>query len=119
MTHRILVVDDDPAMVETLSDILSLHGWDVVCASSGEEAVTRESGSDICAVLMDVRMAGIDGVAAFRQMKERNPEVQVVLMTAHGAPDLLRAAEQGGVLGVLRKPVNIELLLTILDGREP
>jgi DNA-binding NtrC family response regulator len=114
VSRRILVVDDDPAMVETLSDILSLHGWDVIDAGSGEEAVDREKAGGVATVLMDIRMTGIDGVTAFRQMKARNPEVRVVLMTAHSAPDLLSAAEQDGVVGILRKPVDIVALLAVL-----
>lgn len=115
MTRRILVVDDDRAMVRTLSDILRLRGWSPDAAYSGEEAVLAEQQHDYELVLMDIKMPGIDGVTAFRRIKAHNPAARVVLMTAHTDPAVLQAAINEGALRVLPKPLDLPTLLALLN----
>lgn len=115
MTRRILVVDDDKQMVRTLSDILRLHNWDVHGAFSGEEAVAAVEKSPFTAVLMDVKMSGLNGVEAFKAMKSIRPGIRVILMTAYSAGELIAEAEREGALKVLRKPVSLPALTQMLD----
>ena len=112
---RILVVDDDPGMVRTLKDVLRLHGWDVDGAHSGSEAVAAVDRQEYTAVLMDVRMPGLDGVAAFHQIHLRRPGLPVLLMTAHAADDLLAQAERSGVTRILPKPLDLRYILRLLE----
>jgi DNA-binding NtrC family response regulator len=123
MTRRALVVDDDRAMVKTLTDILQLNGWQVRPAYSGEMAVSAAVNEPFDVVLMDVKMPGIDGVDAFRAMKRARPGIRVILMTAYAAPDRVSEAERAGVVRVLSKPVNVpelfQLLANHLDGDRP
>ena len=112
---RILVVDDDPGMVRTLQDILRLHGWDVDAATNGDEAVRAVDRRSYSAVLMDVRMPGMDGVTAFQRMHERRPHVPVLLMTAYAADHLLAQAVKSGVLRILPKPLDLRQTLRLLD----
>jgi DNA-binding NtrC family response regulator len=123
MSRRILVVDDDRAMVATLLDVLSLHGWEAVGAYDGEEAVALAGRESMDVVLMDIRMPRLDGVAALRAIKRAHPGTRVMLMTAHAAQDLLAQAEREGVLRILRKPVALDQLLPLLEraaaGRKP
>src|SRR5258708_13677781 len=83
MNRRVLVVDDDRFMVRTLSDVLRLRGWEVGRAHSGAEAVELVSGRAFDVVLMDVKMPGMDGVAAFKAMSAFIPDIRVLLMTAY------------------------------------
>jgi len=115
MTRRILIVDDDRQMVRTLSDIVRMHGWEPSGAYSGEAAVEEVRKESYRAVLMDVKMAGIDGVTAFREMKRIRPNVQVVLMTAYTAANIIAEAEREGALTVLAKPVVLSGLIEMLD----
>ena len=117
MTRRALVVDDDHSMVRTLTDILHLQGWEVRPAYSGEMAVTAATRETFDIVLMDVKMPGIDGVDAYRAMKQARPDIRVILMTAYAAPDRLSQAERDGVVNVLMKPVNVAELLPLLAER--
>lgn len=117
--RRIAVVDDDDAMVESLCDILELHGWAPVRARDGEEAVRVASGGEIPVVLMDIRMPRKNGVDAMLEIKRRAPDTQVLLVTASASEELMRRAEAGGVARILRKPVNVPLLLALLDGMLP
>ena len=115
MTARVLVVDDDRAMVRTLCDILRLRGWECDGAYSGEEAVTAVcGGTTYSSVLMDIKMPGMDGVEAFKTMKGCSPEVRVMLMTAHTSDDTRAEAEREGAYRVLTKPVDFGDLLALL-----
>jgi DNA-binding NtrC family response regulator len=115
MTRRILVVDDDRQMVRTLCDIVRLQGWAPDPAHSGEEAIEAVRKHAYQAVLMDVRMAGINGVDAFKAMKAVRPGIKVILMTAYTAADVIAEAEREGALKVLSKPVVLSGLLEMLE----
>lgn len=114
MTPRALVVDDDQTMVKTLADVLRFKGWDVATAYSGEAAVQLAWKEPFDVVLMDVKMPGMDGVDAFKAMKQAKPNVRVVLMTAYAAEDRLAEAQQNGVLRVMSKPVDVASLMQLL-----
>lgn len=115
MMPRILVVDDDRQMVRTLSDIVSLHGWTVDSAYSGEAAIEAVGQQEYDVVLMDVRMAGISGVEAFKAMKTIRRGIKVILMTAYSAAEIVAEAEREGALRVLAKPVVLPNLFEMLD----
>ncbi|MBC7894269.1 MAG: response regulator [Cytophagaceae bacterium] len=116
LERRIAVVDDDDAMVETLCDILELHGWETVRAKDGLEAVDVVLKSGVRVVLMDVRMPRMNGVDALVEIKRRSPNINVVLFTASAAQELLQRAERHGVARILKKPVDARELLSVLDG---
>lgn len=112
---RALVVDDDRMMVRTLCDVLRAHGWQATGVHSGEAAVEQVAAESFDVVLMDVRMEGITGVDALREMKRLRPRIQVILMTAYSAAELLAQAEREGALKVLSKPVAIPSLIDMLE----
>ena len=115
MSRRVLIVDDDRQMVRTLTDIVRLSGWHPDGAYSGEEAVEAVRKQPYQAVLMDVRMAGINGVDAFKAMKALRPEIKVILMTAYTAADIIAEAERAGAIKVLSKPVVLSGMLELLE----
>ena len=112
---RILVVDDDPAMVATLCDILELNQWETIRAADGAEAATRCRLGDLDVVLMDIRMPAFDGVEALIAIKEQQPALPVVLVTAIAPAHLLAQAAEHGAFRILRKPVDVEELLQVLN----
>ena len=116
MTHpnSILVVDDHSAMRATLQDILRDEGYEVQSASSGEEAVDVFQDGHFDAVLMDVRMQGINGVEAFRQMKSVCNEVKVILMSAFSVEELKEESMQEGAVAFLPKPLDMESLIDLI-----
>lgn len=115
MTRRLLIVDDQEQMVRTLRDIVRLHGWESDAAYNGESAVEAVRSRDYAVVLMDVRMSGINGVEAFKAMKQLRPDVRVILMTAYTATELLDEAEREGAVRVLAKPVALAGLMEVIE----
>jgi len=108
---RILIVDDDSRMTRTLSDILFLSGHTAVEASSGPEALAKIRAQAFDCVVTDVRMPGMDGVEFHRQLRQSQPGLPVILMTAYAADEIIRQGLEEGVVGVLDKPLDLTLLL--------
>ena len=115
MSNRILIVDDDRTMVGTLCDIFELRGWEVNGAYSGDEAVTKAMEGRYSLVLMDVKMEGMNGVEALKEIKKNLPDARVVLMTAYSAESLLDEARRAGAFRILAKPVDVGALLELLE----
>ena len=115
MSASILIVEDDKgnlAMLQTM-----LQGWKfrVQGAEDGEEAVSLIKDRPYDAVLMDVRMAGMGGIEALRQMKEYNPAIPVIIMTAYSSVDSAVEAMKLGAYDYLTKPLNFEELKLTLE----
>ncbi len=101
---RIMVVDDDRAFREMLRDLLAEEGFAVVAeAGDGAEAVAAAERTTPDVVLMDLRMPNVDGIQATRSIKELQPLVQVIMLSAYGDPALQRGAEDAGVYCYLIK----------------
>ena len=115
MSRRVLVVDDDRTMVSTLCDILKLHGWECDGVFSGEDAIDAVRRQSYAAVLMDIKMPGMDGVQALKYMKQERPDLRVLLMTAHATRDLIVEAEREGAIRILPKPMGMQALLQSLE----
>ena len=115
MTRRILVVDDDRAMVKTLCDILRLRGWEPRGAYSGKEAVAAQRQDQYPVVLMDIKMADLDGISASKAMRTDNPDLKIFLMTAHTGPYSVREVARDGSYRLVPKPIDMASLLTMLE----
>ncbi len=112
MDIRVLLVDDHPVVRQGLRRMLELEeDMEVVAeASSGEEALEKMETSSPHIIVMDIRMPGTGGIEAIRQIKERHPEANVVVLTLYGEQYLVQAIEAGAV-GYLVKDVGGEELI--------
>ena len=88
--YRVLVVDDEPGMRETLVDILETVGYDVSAAGDGDQALEAVRKQDVDVVVMDVQMPNRDGVSVLQQL--RPPPPTVIMMTAYALEERLRSA---------------------------
>ena len=79
MSRRVLVVDDERNIRAMLEQMLLLADYDVHCVESGEEALESTSNDDYELVLLDVRMAGIDGINTLKRLREASPSTSVAL----------------------------------------
>jgi two-component system, NtrC family, response regulator HydG len=115
MSEKVLVVDDERQMVNTICDILGVKGYETIPAYSGEEAVAKAITDKPDCVLMDIRMPGIDGVSALKKIREAAPALPVLLMSAYATGEQMEEAKQQGAYAVLTKPIDIQGLLSFLS----
>ena len=103
---RILVADDEAGLREFLTDSLELDDHTVVAAKDGKEAakLLDERGFDL--VLTDLKMPGLDGMALLRKVRAEQPEIEVIVMTAHGTVDNAVEAMKLGAFEYLQKPIS-------------
>ena len=103
---RILVADDEPGIREFVSDALELDSHDCVQAPDGRAAakLLEERGFDL--VITDLKMPGMDGMALLRKIRAEQPEVEVIVMTAHGNVDNAVEAMKLGAFEFLQKPLS-------------
>ncbi|HZQ86547.1 MAG TPA: response regulator [Acidimicrobiales bacterium] len=114
MATRVLVVDDELGMRETLVDILEGAGYEVAAAADGTAALAEVQGHDFDIVLMDIRMPGPDGVTVLQQMGP--PPPRVIMMTAYAVEDQLRRAMDAQAFAVVQKPFQVRYLLNLVEG---
>ncbi len=112
---RVLVVDDDEDTVTGLHDILLAVGYEVDVAYSGAEALERVAEHRPACVLMDIKMPGMNGVEAYREIKRLSPESFVIFMTAYSTSSLVDEARREGALEVLAKPLDIPGVLRVIE----
>jgi CheY-like chemotaxis protein len=111
---RILVVDDESEIRSFLSEVLDEEGYMVDTAESGEESIEKVKENYFHGVILDVRMRGIDGIMAYRQIKQINPSIKAVIVTAFYSEKSIQSCIQPGVDTCLHKPFDIGQLLSIL-----
>jgi len=119
MPHRILIVDDDQALRESLEMVLAAEGYDVIVAENGERALERVEETPVDVVLCDLRMPGLDGFDLLPQIGRKLPGVPILIMSAYGTEDLAVEAMRRGAYDYLAKPFQpSEVLLTLRKARE-
>lgn len=106
--HRVLVVDDDRGMRESLSELLAATGYDVVTASNTDEALKVIASGDVDLLLTDLRMPGPNGLELIRSARQWRPDLRAILMTAFGNGFTeVEVVRRGGV-GYLQKPFEAD-----------
>jgi len=119
MTVRLLLVEDDRALREALSDTLELAGFDYEAVDSAESAVLALQMNVFGLVISDVNMPGMDGHALQVFIRQRYPQLPVLLMTAYGAVERAVEAMRQGAVDYLVKPFEPKAkLLRVLQERE-
>jgi two-component system response regulator MprA len=108
--HKLLVVDDDPALSRTLRRALGVEGYDVECAGDGAEALQRLAATRFDAVVLDVSMPRLDGLAVCRRMRERRDRTPVLMLTARDAVDDRVSGLDAGADDYLVKPFALDEL---------
>jgi two-component system response regulator AtoC len=115
MARRILVVDDDPSIRSSFTEVLADEETEVRTAASAEEALAAIDAQRPDLVLSDVRMPGLDGIELLRLLKERVPGTDVIIMTAYDDMPTAVAAMREGAFDFLPKPLDLEDLQRVLD----
>lgn len=113
MKKRILIVDDDQSIRDSLQKVLNEAGYDVVLAAGGLEAALRFEPDQIDLLLLDLNLPNQSGWDVFTELTERHPVLPVVIIT--GMPNQHRAALKAGVGALFEKPVEVPTLLSTLE----
>jgi two-component system response regulator AtoC len=109
----VLLVDDEPGVLFTLSEVLADRGHRVLTAKSGEAALPQLDEAD--AVLTDLSMPGMDGLELMGQIGSRDPSLPVILLTAHGSERVAVAAMKQGAYDYLAKPFDIDEVALVIE----
>jgi two-component system, NtrC family, sensor kinase len=114
-TPRVLLVDDEIDFLSSLAQRLELRGLPVLTASSGAEALEILDREPQDVVVLDVRMPGMDGIETLRRIKDRHPQVQVVMLTGHADLESSIEGMRFGFFDYLTKPVKLAQLVEKID----
>ena len=110
IAHRLLVVDDDAAVLEIIQDMLHFKGYRVVAVADGKKALEAIETEEFDLVLTDLGMPGISGWEIARSVKAKNPKLPVVLLTGWGIQYGEEDLANEGVDLVLSKPLSLDEL---------
>ncbi|MBI5905816.1 MAG: sigma-54-dependent Fis family transcriptional regulator [Deltaproteobacteria bacterium] len=112
---RVLVVDDEPAIVTLLSTILQDKGWTVTEARSGTEGIEKLESGQFDLILTDLMMPGESGLDLLRASKEIHPDVEVILMTGYATADTAIEAMRSGAFHYLVKPLRADDVVNLAE----
>lgn len=103
---KVLLVDDNAEFVETLAERLEIRGLETEAVTSGEAALEKVKAKRFDAVVLDIRMPGLDGIETLKCIKELNDEVQIILLSGHATIEIGVEAMKLGALDFMVKPVD-------------
>src|SRR5512134_3157833 len=112
---RILVIEDEPAILEFLLNLFRAEGWDALGASSGSEGIEKIEKERFDVILTDLMLPGADGIEILRTVKKIHSDAEVVLMTGYGTVDSAIEAMRAGAFHFLTKPFRAEEVLHLVD----
>jgi two-component system response regulator HydG len=112
---RVLIVDDDPALCETLAAVLGRRGFTIETRLAGDEALLALSAGEFDVVVTDLNMRGIGGIDLCARIVANRADVPVIVLTAFGSLDSAIAAIRAGAYDFITKPVEADTLMLALD----
>ena len=114
---HILIVDDDPALLEALPEALRLRMSEVTVdtADTATAALDRIASRDYDAIVTDIKMPGMDGLALLAEIRGRRPDTPILIITGHGEYDLALRALRGGAYDFIHKPIDRDDFVASLD----
>src|SRR5687767_29686 len=119
MTHRILIVDDEPGIRQAVKQVLEYEEMEVRTAGSGGEAITVYPEYRPQVVFLDVKMAGLDGLETLKRLRDLDPQAVVVMISGHGTIATAVEATQRGAFDFLEKPLDADrLIVTVRNAIE-
>ena len=107
---RVMIIDDEAAIRESLQILLEDDGYEVVNANDGDEGLSLLDTQAVDLVLLDFQLPDRNGLEILKDIRERDPEMAVIMITAYGTPENAVAAIQGGAANFIAKPWSNEKL---------
>ncbi len=115
MREKILIVDDEQSICQSLRGILSDEGYHVLVAGSGEEAVKIVEEETPQLVLLDVWLPGMDGLETLKAIKKIEPETLVIIMSGHGTIETAVKATKLGAFDFIEKPLSLDKIIILVN----
>lgn len=115
MFPSILIVDDEPSIVQSLSGLLTDEGFEVITANNGYEALKIIDAEAPDLVLLDIWMPGIDGIETLKEIKKSNAALPVIIITGHGNVETAVKATKLGAFDLIEKPLNIDKVIVAIN----
>jgi DNA-binding NtrC family response regulator len=113
---RVLIIDDEPAIAESLSELLSGWGYETAAAADGLAGLTRAESFSPSVIITDVFMPRLDGFGLLREIRERSPEIAVILLTGQGTIEMaVRAIQEEGAYHYFEKPLDFAKLRLVIE----
>ncbi len=112
---KVLLIDDEVDFTATLAKRLDRRGFSISTVGGGREALVALAEKDYDVVLLDIKMAGMDGIKTLQQIKQQHPSVEVVMLTAHANTDIVISSLAMGAFDYLLKPVNVDELVAKIE----
>ena len=110
MTERVLLVDDEEEYLEIMSERMRARDIDVTTSTSAREALDMIATESFDAVIMDFMMPEMNGIEALKVIKEKNPEMQIILLTGHATVEKTVEAMKAGAMDLIEKPADLDAL---------
>lgn len=115
--HRLLLVDDDPDLLEITFELLTAYGFDVISAASAEAALgILQKSQDIEILLSDVVMPGMSGLQLAYKARELHPQLKIILVSGYPNPAIDSGHGYLGDFEFLEKPYRVEQVLRLAEG---
>lgn len=115
MNPSILIVDDEPSILQSLGGLLTDEGFEVITASNGYEALKLIEQESPDLVLLDIWMPGLDGIDTLQEIKKNNPYIQVIIITGHGTIETAVRATKMGAYDLIEKPLSIDKIIVAIN----
>ncbi len=115
MFPSILIVDDEPSILQSLQGLLADEGFEVSTASNGYEALKHIEQDSPDLVLLDIWMPGIDGIETLKEIKKNNPFIQVIIITGHGTVETAVKATKLGAFDLIEKPLSFDKIVVSIN----
>jgi two-component system nitrogen regulation response regulator NtrX len=115
MFPTLLIVDDEPSILQSLGGLLSDEGFAVTTAANGYEALKIIEADSPDLVLLDIWMPGIDGIETLKEIKKENQNIQVIIITGHGTIETAVTATKLGAYDLIEKPLSIDKVIVAIN----
>jgi DNA-binding NtrC family response regulator len=113
--ERVLLVDDEEEFTAVLAERLQKRGMAVDTASSGTDALKLVATQDYDAIILDLKMPGMDGIETLKNLQTDNPDLQILLLTGHATLEKGIEAVRQGAIDVIEKPADIQKLMALIE----
>jgi two-component system nitrogen regulation response regulator NtrX len=113
--RRVLIIDDEKGIRESLAGVVEDEGWKVVTMENGEKGLIEVKLNSPDLVFLDIWMPGMDGIAVLQRLRESNPDLPVVIMSGHATIETAVRATRMGAFDVLEKPLELTKIIKLLE----